>query len=76
MAIVILKSNNMTKNLLRIKFSKTAIHNILKYAIKRAWLFVCYHVPNQPTTFKFPQRSFGKTNPVKRSFQASVLEYK
>ena len=23
------------------------------------------------TTFKFPQRSFGKTNPVKRSFQAS-----
>ena len=22
-------------------------------------------------TFKFPQRSFGKTNPVKRSFQAS-----
>ena len=28
-------------------------------------------VPNQPTTFKFPQRSFGKTNPVKQSFQAS-----
>ena len=28
-------------------------------------------VPNQPKTFKFPQRSFGKTNPVKRSFQAS-----
>ena len=23
------------------------------------------------TTFKFQQRSFGKTNPVKRSFQAS-----
>ena len=28
-------------------------------------------VPNQPTIFKFPQRSFGKTNPVKKSFQAS-----
>ena len=27
-------------------------------------------VPNQPKTFKFPQRCFGKTNPVKRSFQA------
>ena len=23
------------------------------------------------TTFKFPKRSFGKTNPAKRSFQAS-----
>ena len=28
-------------------------------------------VPNQPATFKFPQRSFGKTNPVQRSFQVS-----
>ena len=28
-------------------------------------------VPNQPTSFIFPQRSFGKANPVKRSFQAS-----
>ena len=28
-------------------------------------------VPNQPKTYKFPQRCFGKTNPVKRSFQAS-----
>ena len=27
-------------------------------------------VPNQPKTFKFPQRSFGqKKNPVKRSFR-------
>ena len=29
--------------------------------------------PNQPKTFKFPQRSFGVKNPVKRSFQASWL---
>ena len=28
-------------------------------------------VPNQPMTFNFPQCCFGKTNPVKRSFQAS-----
>ena len=28
-------------------------------------------VPNQPMSFIFPQRSFGKANPVKRSFQAS-----
>ena len=27
--------------------------------------------PNQPNTFKFPQRSFGQKNPVKRSFQSS-----
>ena len=66
-----MKSNNMPTNRLPIKFSKTAFFNILKYAIKRACLFVCNHVPNQPTTFKFPQSSFGKTNPVKRIFQAS-----
>ena len=30
-------------------------------------------VPNHPKTFKFPQRCFGKTNPVKRSFQASCF---
>ena len=28
-------------------------------------------VPTQPTSFIFPQRSFGMANPVKRSFQAS-----
>ena len=28
-------------------------------------------VPNQPKTFKFPQRSFGQKNQVKRSFQSS-----
>ena len=61
----------MPTNRLLIDFSKTAFLNILKYAIKRACLFVCYQVPNQPTIFKFPLRSFGKTNPVKRSFQAS-----
>ena len=26
-------------------------------------------VPNQLKTFRFPQRCFGKTNPVKRSFK-------
>ena len=36
------------------------------------------HVPrctahSQPTYDKFPQHSFGKTNPVKRSFQDSLL---
>ena len=59
-------------NRLRIKFSKTAFLHILRYmyAIKRA----CYTsvimdiltIPNQPTTFKFLKRLFGKTNPVKR----------
>ena len=65
----------MPTSRLCIKFSKTAFLNILKYAIKRAYLFVCNHgytaLPNQPTTFKFLQCSSGKTNPVKRSFQAS-----
>ena len=28
-------------------------------------------VPNQPKTFKFPQRSFGQKKTVKRSFQSS-----
>ena len=28
-------------------------------------------VPNQPKAFKFPQRSFGQKNTVKRSFQSS-----
>ena len=33
-----------------------------------------YTIPpvlNQHKTFKFPQRSFGQTNPAKRSFQSS-----
>ena len=30
-----------------------------------------YYSHSQPTYNKFPQRSFGKTNPVKRSFQDS-----
>ena len=34
---------NMPTNRLRIKFSKHAFLNILKYAIKRACLYVCYH---------------------------------
>ena len=28
-------------------------------------------VPNRPKAFKFPQRSFGQKNPVKRSFKSS-----
>ena len=47
---------------------------IFQILLKRA----CYSsimdippVPNQPTSFIFPQRSFGKANPVKSSFQAS-----
>ena len=38
-----MKSNNMPTNRLRLKFSKTAFLNVLKYAIKRAYLYVCYH---------------------------------
>ena len=33
---------------LLIKFSKTAFLNILKYAIKRACLYVCYHKYTAP----------------------------
>ena len=67
-----MKSNHMPTKRLRIKLSKKCFFNILKYVRKRACLIVMdIPVPNQPTTFKFPQRSFGKTNPVKRSFQAS-----
>ena len=64
-----MKLNNMPNNPLRIKCLKTAFLNILKCAIKRACLYVCYHgytIPNKPATFKFLQSSFGKTNPVKR----------
>ena len=32
-------------------------------------------VPNQPKTFKFPQRSFSQKNPVKRSFQSSLFAF-
>ena len=58
-----MKLNNMPTNRLRINFLKTAFLNILKYAIKLACLYVCYHgpIPNKPTTCKFLQRSFGKT---------------
>ena len=62
----------MPTDLLRIKFSKTAFLSILKSTIIRA----CYTsvmdippVPNHPRTIKFPRRSFGQKNPVKRSFQ-------
>ena len=36
----------------------------------RSSILVIPPVPNQPKTFKFPQRSFGLKNPVKRSFQS------
>ena len=59
----------MPTNRLQIKFSKTVFLNILKYEMKHACLhMICYHeyaFSNQPTTFKFPQRSVGRTNPVK-----------
>ena len=32
-----------------------------------------YTASSQPNYDKFPQRSFGKTNPVKRSFQDSCF---
>ena len=32
-------------------------------------------VPNQPTHIRFPRREFGKSAPVKRSFQACWLHY-
>ena len=64
----------MAKNRLRIKIFVNIIFFIFQNLLKRA----CYSsimdippVPNQPTSFIFPQRSFGKANPVKRSFQAS-----
>ena len=38
----------MPTNRLHIKFSKTAFLNILKYAIKRACLYVCYHKYTTP----------------------------
>ena len=38
----------MPTNRLHIKFSKTAFLNILKYAIKRACLYVCYHKYTAP----------------------------
>ena len=66
-----MKMNSMPTNRLRIKFLKAAFLNtsILKCAIKRACLYVCYHgytIPNKPATFKFLQSSFGKTYQVKR----------
>ena len=59
----------MPMNRIRIKFSKIAFLNFLN-------MHQNVHVPgytahSQPTYDKFPQRSFGKTNPVKRSFQDS-----
>ena len=65
-----MKLNNMPTNSLRIKFSKTAFLNILKYAINvlvyTSAIMDIPPIPNKPMTFKFLQRSFGKTNPVKR----------
>ena len=65
-----IKQNKMPTIRLRIKFSKTAFLNTLKFAINRACLHLSSAmdippVPNQPKTFKFPQRCFGKTNPVR-----------
>ena len=61
----------MPTNRLRVKFSKTAFLSILKSTIMRA----CYTsvmdippVPNQPTTIKFPQRSFGQKKSREKKF--------
>ena len=59
----------MPKNRLRIKFPKT-FQNLSKRACYSSIMDIP-PVPNQPTSFKFPQRSFGKANPVNRSFRAS-----
>ena len=54
---------------LQIKFSKPAFLDTLEFAINRAcfihlsWIYHRFLI-------KFPQRCFGRTNPVKRSFQA------
>ena len=52
--------------------------NIIFFIFQNLLKRACYSsimdippVPNQPTSFIFPQRSLGKANPVKRSFQAS-----
>ena len=70
-----IKQNNMPTIRLRIKFSKTAFLNTFKICKKPCMFNPAVMdippVPNQSNTFKWPQRCFGKTNPVKRSFQAS-----
>ena len=54
-----------------------AIHSfltILNYKTVCAWrcsIMAISPVPNQPKKFKFPQRSFGQKNPVKRNAQSS-----
>ena len=69
-----IKSKHMQKNRLRTKFSKTLFFLIFQNLLER----VCYYfimdippVPNQPTSFKFPKRSFGKANSLNMSFHAS-----
>ena len=72
-----IKQNSMPTICLRIKFSKPAFLNTLKFAINRA----CFIQPCMFHSFvmdiyhrfliKFPQRCFCKTNPMKRSFLAS-----
>ena len=71
-----MKSNNMPTDHLHINFLKNAFMSILKGTV--ACACACYSSamdilldPNQPKTFKFPQRSFSVKYPVKRSFQAS-----
>ena len=45
--------------------------NLLKRACYSSIMDIPPVLGNQPTSFKFPQRSFGKANPVNMSFQAS-----
>ena len=60
----------MAKNRLRKHYIFFIFQNLLKRACYSSIMDIP-PVPNQPTSFIFPQRSFGKANPLKRSFQAS-----
>ena len=62
-----IKQNKMPTIRLRIKFLKNAFLNTLKFAINRAFLIHLswiYHRFPINLRLKFPQRCFGKTNPV------------
>ena len=54
----------MPTNRIRIQFSKIAL-----VCNKTCMFLDIPPVPNQSNYDKFQQRAFGKTNPVKRSFQ-------
>ena len=61
----------MPKNLFKI-FENISFLHIPKFSTHACYYYIMDipPVPNQPTSFKFPQRSFGKANHVTISFQA------